>query len=221
MTEWGNNTILKSAAALGLVAIIGSALLTVVYHLTADRIAAQERRVVQQQLSQILPPARYDNELQDDYIYFRDEAYFPKGQTVTAYRARSSGKPVALIFRFSAVDGYNGDIHLLAGIYGDGSLAGVRVITHKETPGLGDGIEQEKSNWVLNFEGKSLHRPGQAGWAVKRDGGEFDQFTGATITPRAIVDAVHTALEYFDQHHAELFNAPFETGLPRAEDGSS
>lgn len=221
MTERGKNTILKSAAALGLVAVIGSALLTVVYHLTADRIADQERRVVQQQLSQILPPGRYDNELQDDHISFHDEAHFPKGQTVTAYRARATGKPVALIFRFRAVNGYNGDIHLLAGIYGDGTLAGVRVISHRETPGLGDGIEKEKSDWVLDFGGKSLARPGQAGWAVRRDGGEFDQFTGATITPRAIVEAVHAALEYFNKHQAELFNAPSGTGMTKAENGSS
>lgn len=220
MTERGKNTILKSATALGLVAVIGSALLTVVYHLTAERIAAQERQAVQRQLSRILPPGRYDNELQDDRISFRDEAHFPKRQTVTAYRARAAGNPVALIFRFTAVNGYNGDIQLLTGIYGDGSLAGVRVISHKETPGLGDGIEEEKSDWVLDFEGKSLDKPGQAGWAVRHDGGEFDQFTGATITPRAIVEAVHSALEYFDQHRAELFTAPSGTGMLEREDGS-
>jgi electron transport complex protein RnfG len=220
MTERGKNTILKSAAALGLVAVIGSALLTVVYHLTADRIAAQERQAVQRQLSRILPPGRYDNELQDDRIFFRDEAHFPNGQTVTAYRARAAGNPVALIFRFTAVDGYNGDIQLLTGIYGDGTLAGVRVISHKETPGLGDSIEEEKSGWVLDFEGKSLKQPGRAGWAVRRDGGEFDQFTGATITPRAIVEAVHSALEYFDQYRAELFKTPSGTGMLEREDGS-
>lgn len=220
MNERGRNTILKSAAALGLVAVIGSALLTVVYHLTADRIEAQERQVVKQQLSRILPPGQYDNELQDDRVAFRDEAHFPQGQTVTAYRARAAGKPVALIFRFRAVNGYNGDIQLLAGVYGDGSLAGVRVIAHKETPGLGDGIEEEKSDWVLGFEGKSLTRPEPAGWAVRRDGGDFDQFTGATITPRAIVDAVHSALEYFDQHQDELFNAPAGSGMMAGEVGS-
>lgn len=220
MIKRGKDTILKSAAALGLVAVIGSALLTVVYHLTADRIEAQERQVVQQQLSRILPPGRYDNELQDDRIAFRDESYFPQGQTVTAYRARAAGQPVALILRFSAVNGYNGDIQLLAGVYGDGSLAGVRVISHKETPGLGDGIEEEKSDWVLGFEGKSLVRPEQAGWAVRRDGGNFDQFTGATITPRAIVDAVHSALEYFDQHQDELFDAPSGSGMMEGEEGS-
>ena len=220
MTDRGRNTILKSAAALGLVAVIGSALLTVVYHLTADRIEARERQVVQQQLSRILPPMRYDNELQDDQISFRDEAHFPQGQTVTAYRARAAGQPVALIFRFSAVNGYNGDIQLLAGVYGDGSLAGVRVISHRETPGLGDGIEEEKSDWVLGFEGKSLARPAQAGWAVRRDGGEFDQFTGATITPRAIVHAVHSALEYFARHQDELFSAPPGSGMMEGEHGA-
>ena len=205
MAERGGRQILKSAAALGLVAVIGTTLLTGVSSLTADRIAAEERRVVQEQLGQIVPAARYDNDLLEDRFSFVDETYFPRGQQVTAYRARLAGRPVAVVLRFHAVNGYNGDIHLLAGIRADGALAGVRVVSHKETPGLGDGIEAKKSDWVLGFEGRSLGDPPIPGWAVQRDGGEFDQFTGATVTPRAVVEAVRLALEYFGKNRASLF----------------
>ena len=202
--------ILRSAAALGVVAVIGTALLTGVFHLTAERIEAQERRVMERQLEQIIPPDRYDNDLLVDRFTFRDEAHFPKGQAVTAYRARADGRPVAVILRFAATRGYNGDIHLLAGIMRDGSLAGVRVVTHKETPGLGDGIEADRSDWIRAFDGRSLADPGRAGWAVRRDGGAFDQFTGATVTPRAIVQAVRAALEYHETNREALYDSPAE-----------
>ena len=198
---------LRSAAALGLVAIIGTALLAGVHHLTADRIAAQERRAVLEQLQEIIPADRYDNALQDDWISFTDEAHFPRGQQVIAYRARRDGLPVAVILRFAAVNGYNGPIHLLAGIEADGSLAGVRVTSHRETPGLGDPIELARSDWIRSFDGRSLRSPGPQGWRVRRDGGEFDQFTGATITPRAIVEAVRLALDYYAANRRTLFEA--------------
>ncbi len=211
MDKPGKHQILRSAASLGLVAIIGTTLLTGVDHITADRIAAQERRVILEQLGQIIPPQRYDNELQDDRISLRDERYFPNGQAVTAYRARQQGQPVAVILKFAAVNGYNGNIQLLAGIEADGRLAGVRVVSHKETPGLGDAIESEKSDWVLGFDGRTLNDPAPTGWAVRRDGGEFDQFTGATITPRAVVEAVHSALEYYEQNRELLFSPAEES----------
>jgi electron transport complex protein RnfG len=198
----------RSALSLGLVAIIGTTLLSGVNHLTAERIAEQERRVVLEQLGQIISPDRYDNELQDDWFAFSDEASFPQGQRVVAYRARRGGQPVAVILRFAAVDGYNGHIGLLAGIEADGRLAGVRVTSHRETPGLGDAIEIEKSDWIQAFDGKSLDLPPASGWAVRRDGGVFDQFTGATITPRAVVEAVRAALEYHERHQETLYSAP-------------
>lgn len=198
---------LRSAASLGLVAIAGTALLAGVHHLTAERIAAQERRAVLEQLQEIFPAGRYDNALQDDWISFTDEAHFPRGQQVIAYRARRDGLPVAVILRFAAVNGYNGPIHLLAGIEADGSLAGVRVTSHRETPGLGDAIEVARNDWIRSFEGRSLRSPGPQGWRVRRDGGEFDQFTGATITPRAIVEAVRLALDYYAANRQTLFEA--------------
>jgi len=198
----------RSALSLAAVAVLGTALLSAVHGLTADRIAEQERRVVLQQLGQVVNADRYDNALQNDVISFRDEQYFPQGQTVTVYRARKQGEPAALILKFAAVNGYNGKIHLLAGINQDGSLTGVRISSHKETPGLGDFVEIEKSDWVTGFAGKSLQNPGKNGWAVKRDGGVFDQFTGATITPRAVVEAVELALQYYRANAEALFAAP-------------
>jgi len=202
-------SMIQSAAALGLVAIAGTGLLTGVDFLTADRIAAQERRVILEQLGQIIPQ-QYDNQLLDDRFTFRNELHFPNDQEVIAYRARQQGQPQALVLKFNAVNGYNGNITLLAGINWDGSLRGVRIISHKETPGLGDAIEIEKSSWAHNFSGKSLSNPEPDKWAVKRDGGEFDQFTGATITPRAVVDAVHMALEYFETNREYLFDTAAE-----------
>jgi len=199
--------ILRSAAALGLVALVGTTLLTGVDWLTAGRIAEQERRVVLEQLGQIIPD-QYDNSLLEDKITLMDEYFFPKGQQVTVWRARSKGKPVAAILKFNAVNGYNGNITLLAGINMDGSLRGVRVISHKETPGLGDAIDIEKSDWVRDFTGRSLANPANEKWKVKREGGEFDQFTGATITPRAVVDAVRLALEFFADNQELLFESP-------------
>jgi electron transport complex protein RnfG len=210
MTDRSGRKILKSAAALGLVAVIGTTLLTGVSGLTSERIAAEERRVVQEQLGQILPQDRYDNSLPDDHFSFTAESYFPRGQSVTAYRARLGGQPVAVVLRFSAVNGYNGNINMLAGIEYDGTLAGVRVVSHKETPGLGDGIEAEKSDWVLGFVNKSLTDPAPPGWTVKNKGGDFDQFTGATVTPLAVIEAVKLALEYYAQNRAMLFETAAE-----------
>ena len=123
----------------------------------------------------------------------------------TVYRARKDGAPVAAVFTSIAPNGYSGTIKLLVGVYYDGSLAGVRVINHKETPGLGDKINEKKTNWILKFKGLSLTNPVESQWAVKKDGGEFDQFTGATITPRAVVTAVKKSLQFFEQNRDELF----------------
>jgi electron transport complex protein RnfG len=199
-------SMLRSAASLGLVAVVGTTLLSGVNRLTAPRIAEQERRVVLEQLGQIVRPDRYDNALQDDWFTFADEAHFPQGQQVAAYRARRGGQPVAVILRFAAVDGYNGPIGLLLGIEADGRVAGVRVTSHRETPGLGDAIEADRSDWVLAFDGTSLDNPAAPGWTVRRDGGAFDQFTGATITPRAVVKAVHLALEYHERNRDILYD---------------
>ncbi len=203
-------SISRSAMSLGLVALIGTALLAWVHAVTAPRIAEQERRQLLDQLTQVIPADRFDNAMHDDYITVKDEGAFPGGQEVRVFRARLQGRPAAVVMKLRANDGYNGPIQLLVGIYASGEISGVRVLNHRETPGLGDGIEIARSDWIRSFTGKSLERPEAGGWAVKRDGGEFDQFTGATITPRAVVRAVHRALGYFDAHHEALLASPSE-----------
>ena len=206
----GSSTIWRSAVALTLVAIMGTGLLAVVNELTKERIAEQERQLLLQRLGQIIP-AEYDENLLEDRIEFANERHFPGQQIVTAWRARQQGQPVALVLRFAANNGYNGRINLLAGINYDGSLRGVRVISHRETPGLGDAIELRIDPWVLSFDGKRIGNPPIERWAVKRDGGDFDQFSGATITPRAVVDAVKRALVYFEANRDSLFSTPADT----------
>ncbi len=205
------NSIFRSAASLALVAVMGVTLLAAVNKLTAARIAEQEKKAILDQLGQLVSPDLYNNELQLDLFSFQDELHFPRDQTVIAYRARMDGNPVAVVLKIAAVNGYNGRIHLLVGIMQNGTLCGVRVISHKETPGLGDDIEVERSDWILGFFGRALGNPKMDRWAVKRDGGDFDQFTGATITPRAVVEAVRLALVYFGDHKSFLFDSPSDS----------
>lgn len=158
-------------------------------------------------LAEILPADSYDNHLLDNSLQLSDPL-LGSARPLPAYLALKGGQPSAIILQAIAPDGYSGSIRLLVGIHADGRLAGVRVLAHKETPGLGDKIELAKSPWVLAFAGKSLQDPDEAGWGVKKDQGVFDQFAGATITPRAVVKAVHHALQYFDAHRAELLGEP-------------
>jgi electron transport complex protein RnfG len=207
----GSHPIIRSSLLLGAIALMGTALLASVNDLTRERIIEQEKRRVLQQLNAVIPAASYNNDLLGDVIEVDDETFFQHPAPVTVYRARMDGKAVAAMMIVTAPDGYNGDIRLLAGIDISGKILGVRVVSHKETPGLGDPIELEKSDWVRGFANRSLQNPDSKGWAVKRDGGQFDQFTGATISPRAVVKAVHRALLYFAANSQELFDTPAKT----------
>lgn len=197
-----------SGAMLGVFALVGSALLAFTYLQTHDRIQANEQAMLRDQLHVLLPPAQHDNDLISDTIAVTDSALSATGKPVTIYRARLGEKPVAIIAQVTAPDGYSGAIDLLVAIDATGSLIGVRVTHHKETPGLGDYIEIERSDWVRAFENKRLSDPPALQWKVKKDGGAFDYVAGATVTPRAIVKAVRKALEYFSTHRDELLAAP-------------
>lgn len=201
---------LKNATVLGLFAIVTVGAVTLLQQGTAERIQAAERAAQVRALGEILPAGSYDNHLLDDSLLVQDRLLGNRSP-LPAYVAIKDGRPTAVILQAIAPDGYSGAIHLLVGIHADGRVAGVRVIGHRETPGLGDKIELAKSPWIRSFEGKSLTNPEADGWAVKKDRGEFDQFAGATITPRAVVGAVHRALQYFDAHKAELLAAEGET----------
>jgi electron transport complex protein RnfG len=195
---------LKNALVLGLFAIATVGSVAILQQATAERIAKAEREAQVRALSEILPQGSYDNHLLDNSLELHDPLLGSKAPQ-TAYIALKDDQPSAIILRATAPDGYSGAIHLLIGIQANGQLAGVRVLSHKETPGLGDKIELAKSAWIRSFEGKSLTHPKDEGWAVKKDRGEFDQFAGATITPRAVVKAVHKALQFFDANRQQLF----------------
>ncbi len=199
------NRVLLTAAMLALFAMIGTALVALSYSGTRARVAANERAVLMKRLDVLLPKGSFDNDILKDTLQVREPSLLGTKQMVTVYRARKQGQPVAAVLTPIAPDGYGGEIRLLVGIRYDGTLTGVRVLEHHETPGLGDAIDESRTDWITRFAGHSLTNPEASGWKVKRDGGVFDQFTGATITPRAVVGAVHRCLLYFAQHRAELF----------------
>ncbi|MFO8025518.1 electron transport complex subunit RsxG [Thiohalophilus sp.] len=194
-----------SAILLGSFAVIGAGLVAWIHQQTAPTITANEQAALLRNLHSLVPPEKHDNKLTRDTIQVRDEALLGTPKPVTVYRARKEEEPVTAILNVIAPDGYGGPINLLVAIRYNGELAGVRVINHRETPGLGDAIEADRSDWIHSFEGKSLDNPDPAGWKVEKDSGEFDQFTGATVTPRAVVKAVHNALKYYQQHREQLF----------------
>ncbi len=206
-----SHPVIRSGLLLGIIALLGTALLASVNALTHERILEQEKRRMLQQLNEIVPVTLFNNDLLEDRIEIRDEAHFRHPAPVTVYRARMDGQPAAVLMLVTAPDGYNGDIRLLTGIDSNGTVIGVRIVSHRETPGLGDPIEIEKSDWILGFGEKSLQNPGKGGWAVKKDGGQFDQFTGATISPRAVVRSVHNTLLYFQTNSQMLFATASQT----------
>ena len=195
-------------------ATVGTGLVVLAYTGTKDIIAQAQHVALEASLNQLVPADRYDNRVVEDRIEITAPEWLGTDGPVAVYRARKNGQPVALFATPTAPDGYSGPIQLLVGVYADGSLAGVRVLGHKETPGLGDGIDEKRSPWILAFAGKSLDNPRPDAWKVKKDGGAFDQFTGATITPRAVVKATRTFLEYVKTQRERLFAPPITVKGP-------
>ena len=190
--------------ALGVSVLLAVVLLTLVQHGARERIAASEHERRIALLRSALGSVEPDNDLLSDVIRVSDPDLLGTTEPLPVYRARIGGRPVAALFETVAPNGYRGAIRLLIGIGVDERVLGVLVLSHEETEGLGDAIELRKSNWILSFDGRSLDDPPASGWRVRKDGGEFDQFTGATITPRAIVTSVHNTLLYFSMHRDEL-----------------
>jgi len=197
-----------SAGLLALFAVIGGVLVAGTETLTRDRIIEQQRAALRATLNEVLPADRYTNTLLDDTVTLSDPDLLGTDEPVIGYRAWQGDEPVALLFPVVAPDGYSGDIRLLIGVDAYGVLTGVRVLDHRETPGLGDAIETRRGDWIRQFAGLSLDQPPAAQWKVRKDGGQFDQFAGATITPRAVVKAVRKALVFFEQNQNLLFTQP-------------
>ena len=208
-------SIRRHGMRLGLFALGAALLLALVNLATGERIAEQRLAAEREALAAVLPPTRHDNDLL--------AAAFPLepasdaweqlpllGLTTTrqAYRSQLDGRYNGVILPVETAQGYSGTILLLVGISAEGSLTGVRVLQHNETPGLGDKVELRKDDWILGFDGLSLRNPATNGWQVKKDGGQFDQFVGATITPRAVVGAVYNALQFFELNRDRLLNPP-------------
>jgi Na+-translocating ferredoxin:NAD+ oxidoreductase subunit G len=201
-------SISKNTLILTAFAIVTAGALALTNLGTQERIAKAERAAQQRALYEIIPPDRHDNDLLTDTIPVPSSAWEPLGANAESkiHRARRNGEIAALIIPAVAHDGYSGDISMIVGVNSDGTLAGVRILLHKETPGLGDKIELKKHQWILSFDGKSLQVPVLEDWKVKKDGGMFDQFAGATITPRAVVGQVKRVLEFVAANKQVLFN---------------
>ena len=194
VSEKMKRTLAYPALLMGATALLVCSLLLLAHHLTAQPIADRQREDLTKLLDKVLPRSAYDNQpLEQKYQEEID------GSTFVFYRARLQNNVSAIIL-FTGTSGYSGNIDMLVAIKSNGELSGVRVLSHTETPGLGDKIEEAKSSWILGFTGLSLSNPDDTGWAVKKDGGQFDAFTGATITPRAVVKGVHQTLQLFKKN---------------------
>lgn len=210
-------SISKNSLILGVFALLAAAALALVNLGTQDRIANAERAAKQKALFEIIPANQIDNDLLQDTISIPESGVDLLGLAdQPIYVARYKSDIKALIIPAMAHDGYSGDISMIVGVNRDGTIAGVRVLTHKETPGLGDKIELKKAKWILEFNGKSLTAPVIEEWLVKKDGGVFDQFAGATITPRAVVKQIKQVLE-FVQQHPQLFESSPNTEVAQHE----
>lgn len=193
---------------LAVVAAICTALVAATHFLTAPRIAENEKAYLEQSLRPALAGIFYDNDLTESTLVLPPPHGLPGNEPAIIYRLFSEGRPAAAAFVVSAPGGYAGPIRLLIGVDYSGEVSGVRVLRHQETPGLGDQIEASRSNWLRQFENASLESPPRSRWQIRRDGGEFDQLTGASVTARAVVRGIRGTLIYFESHREQIFAAP-------------
>jgi len=198
-------SIAMPTATLAIIAAVLTVGLVVIANVTRDRIARNQQAWIKQHLDTLVPPDSYDNDPLTDTLQVGSPDLLGSASPVTAYRMRKAGAPVAVAIRSVAPDGYRGPLELLVVIAPKGTLIGARVIRHNETPGLGDAFENRDKDWLTRFRGLSLTNPQQQRWTVRRDGGDFDAFTGATITPRAIVKAVRRTLEFYRGNEELLY----------------
>jgi electron transport complex protein RnfG len=201
--------ITRNSLILGLFAITTAGVLALTNNATVPKIECNRQAALNSSLLEVMPAQQFDNTLLTDFITVNDPLLGRNGHHI--YRARLDGEPNGAVLEATAPDGYGGKLSLLVGVSADGTITGVRVVPpHNETPGLGDKVELKKSDWVLDFNGTSLGNPVTERWAVKKDGGDFDSFTGATITPRAVVGQVKRALQYYEQHREDIYAVPAE-----------
>jgi Na+-translocating ferredoxin:NAD+ oxidoreductase subunit G len=204
----GLRNALQAGLLLGLAALLAVGLLVGVERLTRERIAIAERQARLMALTAVMPVDRYDNNPLEDSISVIAPGWLGSDRALRVWRARRGNAPIQLVIETVAPRGYSGPITLLVGVDGAARVVGVRVTHHQETPGLGDAIEARRGPWIDRFAGRSLDDPEAGRWRVRRDGGDFDQFTGATITPRAVVAAVASTVAFVEAHGPALYAAP-------------
>ncbi|MGF1700585.1 electron transport complex subunit RsxG [Photobacterium makurazakiensis] len=202
------NAMKKNGGILAIFALLSTTLVSVTHLLTAGKIEEQQQKELLKVLNQVISPDSHDNELYKSCTLITNEQYLGTPAPMPAYIAEKEGKKTGVAIEAVAPDGYSGAIKLIVGLNIDGVVTGVRILNHSETPGLGDKIETRISDWIYSFNGKKLTGEKDPRWAVRKDGGEFDQFTGATITPRAVVGAVKNVSLYYQQHQQSLFKQP-------------
>ncbi|MDH3748647.1 MAG: electron transport complex subunit RsxG [Gammaproteobacteria bacterium] len=198
--------VMKSGLTLAAIAAICTALVATTYQGTKARIAANEQAWLEQSLEPALAGVFFEGSVTESKLVIPTPHELPGRDDVIVYRVFAEAQPVAALFAVTAPDGYAGPIRILLGATYDGVVTGIRILEHRETPGLGDKIVSSRSNWVFQFDGHSLDNPELTGWALKRDGGQFDQLTGASITPRAVINAMRETLLYFAAHRDEIFS---------------
>ena len=202
------NPAVRTGLVLFVAGVIAAGGLAWLRETTAPRIDAAAKAFEMRVLDEVMPPDRHDNDLMEDVVVVRNEQFLGGDDERAIYRARMGDAVTGVVIETVAPNGYGGEIKLLVGVDTAGELTGVRVTKHSETPGLGDKIDTRVSDWILGFNGRSLANTPESAWAVRKQGGEFDQFTGATITPAVVVTAVQNALLYFDAFRAELLELP-------------
>lgn len=205
------NAIRKNGLTLAIFACASTGLVAVTHYLTKDQIKLQEQAQLLSVLNQVIPHEKHDNELFSSCTLVESEALGSK-QAMPAYIATINGEPSAIAIEAIAPDGYNGAIKVIVGIDIDGTVLGTRVLSHQETPGLGDKIDLRVTDWITSFTGKQVTEANQDKWKVRKDGGDFDQFTGATITPRAVVKAVKNAVVFVNENQQTLLSQPKNCG---------
>ncbi|RBW42801.1 electron transport complex subunit RsxG [Psychromonas sp. B3M02] len=202
----------RNALLLGIFAVLCTGAIALVNVLTQPVIQQQEQIALQNNINELIKPDRYDNNIIESCFTVVDSELLGDSTPKQVFIATQYNQPVAALIQSSTFKGYSGEIKLLVGIYADGTVAGVRINSHTETPGLGDKIQTNKSDWIYSFDGTDYQADQDDKWEVKKNGGSFDAFTGATITPRAVVFAVKNALMYFNQHKSTLFNTAATCG---------
>lgn len=205
MTTDEKAPIWKAGLILAGLAFVCTALVALTHSATKPRIAANAQAYLEASLKPVLGAIEYDGILSESTLTIPQPHDLPGKDAAIVYRVYADSRPVAALFVVTAMDGFSGSIKLLIGVDKDGVLSGVRALEHRETPGLGDKIDTDKSDWILSFATLSLNNPDRNLWAIKRDGGAFDQFTGATITPRSVVNAVKQTLVYFEENRDSVF----------------